>query len=462
MGVTSHFFHKLGKSRGGKYMKLRYFGFWLAFLFLLLNLDIVWADTHPAASCSQSDVQAAYNAASAGDMVIVPAGSCTWSSTLAINKSISLIGLAGSSTTITNATGGTLINVSLSSDVPVRISGFKFIGLNDNTDSRSVVINGPQDDSFGLTQIRVDNNIFNKGKRALYITGKVFGVADHNTFLNTRLGFGCDGVNWGHYSWDYAITPGTANAFFFEDNTITIDSNYDQAYPNISVQIYFETGSRGVVRYNTFDSHLWTGLGQCAPPYDSHGNQDYNKDFRGQPLIEVYNNSFNMEPDCWSFMDIRGGSSLIHDNTYIQTGGSAPIANLWEEEVWETAFFNALRIQWPAQDQINNTFFWNNTLNGSPVTTSNVNIHSASEAVFIQENRDYFMHAPASTGGKASYTGSRQGGSTTSPTPKDIGNLIFTSSGANAYYPYTPYTYPHPLTYDGIKPPSNLRLMQPQ
>ena len=64
----------------------------IAVAFLILIPVVSRADTHTAASCSQADVTAAISAASDGDVVIVPAGNCTWGSTLIINKGISLQG----------------------------------------------------------------------------------------------------------------------------------------------------------------------------------------------------------------------------------------------------------------------------------------------------------------------------------------------------------------------------------
>lgn len=50
------------------------------------------ANTHTAASCSHADVQAAVDAASAGDIVRLPAGSAAWSGGLSISKGIRLQG----------------------------------------------------------------------------------------------------------------------------------------------------------------------------------------------------------------------------------------------------------------------------------------------------------------------------------------------------------------------------------
>ncbi|MBI5181522.1 MAG: hypothetical protein HZA06_01265 [Nitrospirae bacterium] len=65
----------------------------------LLFPKISLAATINATSCSASDVQTAINAASDGDTVSVPAGSCTWSSRLSFTKGITLQG-AGSGITI--------------------------------------------------------------------------------------------------------------------------------------------------------------------------------------------------------------------------------------------------------------------------------------------------------------------------------------------------------------------------
>jgi hypothetical protein len=167
-------------------------------------------------------------------------------------------------------------------------------------------------------------------------------------------------------------------------------------------------------------------------------------------------------------MSIRGGSALIHDENFTIAPGKIPRAVIvfTEEEGWQTAFFSTLRQSWPAQDQVFNSFVWNVKLNGAAIADVKTNSH-ASDAIFIKKDRDYFMRAPASTGGKETFTGTRYGGSTTPPTTSDTGSMVFSGSGANAYYPYTPYAYPHPLRGGAAsttttagrppQPPSNLR-----
>ena len=60
-----------------------------------------------AAGCSQADVQAAINSASSGDIVAIPAGTCTWTNGITLSKRITLQGNGVGSTIITYS-GGTL------------------------------------------------------------------------------------------------------------------------------------------------------------------------------------------------------------------------------------------------------------------------------------------------------------------------------------------------------------------
>ena len=204
-----------------------------------------------------------------------------------------------------------------------------------------------------------------------------------------------------------------------------------------------------VIRYNDFDGTEYTSYNFV--PFDSHGSQLYytgSGDFRGQPIIEVYNNTFRYH-HTYLIANFRGGSILFHDNVFTYIAYSNEEIGATEEEGWQPAFFSPLRTVWPAEDQITNSFFWNNTLNGNPMT--DILLLQASDAIFIQKDRDYFMHAPQSTGGKSTY-----------PTRAGADDMTFSSSGANAYYPYTPFTYPHPLQADGVAPeperPTGLRI----
>jgi hypothetical protein len=181
---------------------------------------------------------------------------------------------------------------------------------------------------------------------------------------------------------------------------------------------------------------------------------------RGHPITEFYNNKETAVRDDYA-MVFRGGSVLAHDNT-VTTLRYTPSIVLREEE-WVGDGGNwGLRSVWPAEDQINNSFFWNNTVNGGPMTADPT-------PIFIVQDRDYFMHAPCGasdthdaygnicTHGKETYIG-RPGASPTYPSdgtytdkngllwPMGAGTMTASPSGDNKYYPYIPFTCPHPLT----------------
>jgi hypothetical protein len=440
--------------------------------------------TRLAASCSLADVTAAYNLAGSGDIVSVPACTATpWTSYLTISKSITIQGAGGGQTVITNGGTTKLFYINLSSDVPVRITGFYFTqDLHPAGEENAVYINGKKDNSFPLTKVRIDNNYFYQGVDVIWATGWLECLIDHNTFYNADRAIIVIGDD--DYAWNRTIAAGTSHALFIEDNTFLADNKVTWIF---NENLYQQQGARTVVRYNNFDFHACT---VCTAFYDSHGNGTYytgGTDFRGQPILEIYNNTFHSY-NTYSFGDFRGGSFLIWGNSFIEdTGAAKPWKwlSLTEEEDYlkGEGHFSPLRTQWPAQDQVNNSFLWNNTLcdNSSNciaitdivLNTPNSSCTAAStpyacctgngtgtcDDVFLQKDRDYFMHAPASSGGKASYTGSRAGGSTTAPTTDDTGSMSFSSSGANAYYPYTPFVYPHPLQ-SSLSAPQNLRVVK--
>ena len=59
-----------------------------------------FAATRTAASCSRNDVGAAVNSAVDGDTIVIPAGTCTWTSNLTITDKILTIQGAGMNSTI--------------------------------------------------------------------------------------------------------------------------------------------------------------------------------------------------------------------------------------------------------------------------------------------------------------------------------------------------------------------------
>ena len=376
----------------------------------LLSICPLAAKTNYSASVAYADVAAAIAASTEGDIVQIPPGNATWTSTLQLSKPVTLRG-AGTNSTIVNGTGNTLLSVALSIDRPVRVSGI-FFNQPSGTAQPSLIINGRTASGSGtpITSFRIDQCKFRFGKRALNPRGWCYGVVDHCTFINCDIAVGITGDD--NNAWARPIQPGSTNAVCIEDNAFVIDNNAPSE-PNET--IYHQEATRTVIRYNNFDGSTYTAANSIF--MDAHGNQNYYNgggDFRGSILVECYNNTFTAYK-TYRLLYYRAGSLLIYSNSFRCISGRTSVFAVTEEESWQSQFFSPLRTSWPAQDQITNTFLWANTLNGTPVT--GVTLWNPNDSTFIQQNRDYWMEAPSSVNGRP----------------------------AGVYANYRPLIYPHPM-----------------
>src|SRR2546428_159765 len=103
-----------------------------------LNVGTLWAATINAASCSQANVNSAITSAVDGDTVTIPAGTCSWTTTLTITKGITLLGAGAGSTVLQDNVpkgdsncqgGGPLMDWTVNSPNTLRISGFTIQGV---------------------------------------------------------------------------------------------------------------------------------------------------------------------------------------------------------------------------------------------------------------------------------------------------------------------------------------------
>jgi hypothetical protein len=186
--------------------------------------------------------------------------------------------------------------------------------------------------------------------------------------------------------------------------------------------LYGQYGGKAVFRYNNF-------TGFCTY-VDAHGDglpagsaQD-----TGTIYYEIYNNTFIENDTICIQGDIiwmRGGQLIAHDNSF--TGPVIP----FRMSIYFTTDIPSHRVQ--------NTYYWNNVWNGitnqanliavndsgqTPTGYSECNVLSNPGGLCV--DRDYFLHAPAA---------------------------------GQMYYPYTPYTYPHPLRQAPPQAPRNLQVV---
>jgi hypothetical protein len=400
-----------------------------------------FANTTTAASGNLSDVQSAVNSANPGDTVVVPSGNYAWNGGLTITKPLVLQGAGINSTFITRSTPisyqAELVTIQPSSDVPIRVTGINFnsssIGQNYNR-LPCIAVWGPQGGSSGCTQIQIDNCYFTGGVNAVEWNYYAYGVVWGCTFLDCPYAV----VDYadGDYDWSRPIGFGISNEVYIEDCSFIMDSQIS----------YFDTltdedrGGRLCVRHCTVDFSQFTSRSSFGSIWMMHGNQAYwtgnpqTDNMRGAITLELYYNAVTVAGNAYRLIYLRGGQSAIYNNTFT-CPSSAPLVSPTEEEGYDTRFFSTLRSTWPAEDQVNNSFFWNNTLNGQAQVASNfVDWQLPQDAIFIQQNRDYWLSAPSA--------------STVTKYPQPASPSASNYPASVYYKPvtsYKAYTYPHPL-----------------
>jgi hypothetical protein len=233
------------------------------------------AATYNAASCNLSDVQTAINSESAhpanGDVIVIPAGTCTWNSTLPpFNPSVSVTiqgqttvsGNCGAPPTFTSACTATDTTVIVDGrsgggsplmtlqpqpgSAELRLTGVSF-NMNNETDYNGVLAMGG---SATNVQIRLDHcHFYNLATVAVILyQPAAYGVVDHNvvdvpggnTFNGFRV-YGSDGEGYGF--WNQATGFGGAAFTFIENNT------FNNGFPNDC-----NAGAKYVFRYNVMNS----------------------------------------------------------------------------------------------------------------------------------------------------------------------------------------------------------------
>jgi hypothetical protein len=280
--------------------------------------------TCTALTCGQQDVQDAINQAQDGDTVVIPPGAtatCTWTKTVQVDlatnpRSIKIQGTGVGSTilydNIDSSLGGGgeqaegLFNITTAAG-----KSFRFTALEIEPGARTVEYSGGAAIYInGNSQnVRIDHitvgPILN---RAVQVKGAVLGVADHSTFNYTTGGqpflfvqSGLFGGSWGDGSWENPVDWGGPGAFYVEDNTFNPSS---AAWVGC---LDGWGGARVVARYNNFN---FCGIGY-------HGTESSQR-LRSGRSYEIYNNNFirsTLSKYNDTFIELRGGSALIHDNT---------------------------------------------------------------------------------------------------------------------------------------------------
>jgi hypothetical protein len=397
----------------------------LAFLILIL-ISGCHEQSDYTGVLNSEEIKNKLESARDGDIVNIPAGTLTIDEEITISKNIHVKGAGIDKTIIiSNVTTANkcAVQFNVNNDNPFRVSDMTIKGSGNTSNGVLLEIKGTNE-RFRLDHVKFENG---NCPQAITVKGLTYGVIDHCEFLNSALE--CvnvmDGLT-GEYAWNENYELGTWKSVYLEDCIFTQNNNL-----NFNA-VCSNQGSRYVFRHNTISIEGTSTYPLC----DAHGNYDITGS-RGSYSLEIYDNTFNVNTNLYNAFFLRGGRGVVYNNTI--NGNISVVINLYDyrsantktqyltkypgrklfphwdelpdELQYSTDHPNLLPDidycdnVYPAPDQINNLYIWNNIFNGSQIspTVRDVGLNKD----HIQKDRDYFEYAMPG---------------------------------------YSPYIYPHPLT----------------
>jgi hypothetical protein len=330
-------------------------------LFLLISILLLFSSTlvraqgtYSAATCNYSDVNAVINGpthtAVNGDIINIPSGTCTWTSTLLVTVNISIVG-NGRPNTLSSQFGAGTLNTVIVDNIPsagviqagisynagalFRLSTIDIEPVNGSTSLTSPIQIAGTCTASGCPQVRVDNvglgvstawSQENDGTgRAAWLirADSVFGVIDHcsegsanwpmfvDINLSNYLGLG----GYGDNSWAQPDTMGGANALYVENNVL-----YSQI-ALIDTEISAANGGIGGARYVARFNHIV--MNGSVGVFGDHGLETNGRP-QGGRQIEVYGNSAQCigSSACGLLAGWRSGTGRVFGNTLTRMGSA--------------------------------------------------------------------------------------------------------------------------------------------
>ncbi|MGC1361822.1 MAG: hypothetical protein WA826_11650, partial [Silvibacterium sp.] len=389
-----------------------------------------------AASCSASDVQTAINSASDGDTVLVPNATCssgtpaTWTSGITVSKGIYL---NGQGSYVAFGSGGSLtINEDAVHGALVENFNFKNGFTNGGC---PVTFNiAASDQPSRYTSITHSDTTNSGPVTLLCINGLGTMLVDHNTFTTTNgadevihiLGLGSGGDNWTD-----DLIPGSPHMIYIETNTF---QNNAGALSSAEEAYY---GAEFVFRYDTL----------YLEQNDIHGGD-------GGRWGEIYQNTYHINGSFApsNLMQFRGGSGLYYDNhssgtvccsdpnPSVSIGPDCPSSDICSGS-------------WPVAKQIGRgmnattyspLYAWGN----DSAIQANIGASGGQSLVLVGTATTDSTHCSGHPGNvcDAVVTSSM-------PTLQRCESAADVAAGCPVSFSYTAFTYPYPLTADGLPNP---------
>jgi len=437
-----------------------------------------------AASCSQSAVAGALDAANRNDTVAVPSGTCSWSTPVSLTKGITLVGAGAGNTIITSSGGARLVSVApdstaIANSENITISGFTFDGGGASGADVLIEIQG----ASGITGIQpyryliVGNNTFQNtnttsSNAAIQAdpngNGQIRGVIYSNTFdrcnIILRAFSNNDTREWSNTAFNQS-SYGTGDNLYFEDNKIIFSSSYTGNNPGWTE---IGQGGRIVMRYNNWD---FTNATTPQEIWDIHGFQNWNGTINsgqtGTMISEYYGNTI-ANAGTYRWINDRSGWGIFFDNMLTGSGGNS--IDLYGISTPGSCPSDISPTPTNYNPAVNNSYFWNNTQNGTNITAG---MDSTGDPIHcsVTQNANWWNYDSSCTASSCSAgvgTGTAQPSGTCTPgvgywmssTPAATTSASIIQNGAlykcmaaNSWTRYyTPYTYPHPMRSNSGSP----------